>query len=158
MPMRLLGRHVRAIDVQIDELNDRLTPLVSERAPELLALHGVGVDVAGNLLVAWDNAARIRSEAAFAALCGVAPIPASSGKTSRHRLSRGGDRSANRALWRIVLTRLRTDDRTREYLVRRRAEGKSQREVVRCLKRYVAREVFHVLQRLTPIIPSLDTT
>ena len=96
--------------------------------------------------------------AAFAALCGVAPIPASSGKTSRHRLSRGGDRSANRALWRIVLTRLRTDDRTREYLVRRRAEGKSQREVVRCLKGYVAREVFHVLQRLTPIIPSLDTT
>ena len=156
--LRQLGRHVRAIDVQIDELNDRLTPLVSNRAPELLALHGVGVDVAGNLLVAWDNAERIKSEAAFAALCGVAPIPASSGKTSRHRLSRGGDRSANRALWRIVLTRLRTDDRTREYLVRRRAEGKSQREVVRCLKRYVAREVFHVLQRLTPVIPSLDTT
>jgi transposase len=156
--LRQLGRHVRAIDVQIGELNDTLTPLVANRAPELLALRGVGVEVAGNLLVAWDNAARIRSEAAFAALCGVAPIPASSGKTSRHRLSRGGDRSANRALWRIVLTRLRTDDRTREYLARRRAEGKSHREVVRCLKRYVAREVFHVLQRLVPTFSALDAT
>ncbi len=156
--LRQLGRHVRALDVQIDELNDRLTPLVANRAPELLALHGVGVEVAGNLLVAWDNSERIKSEAAFAALCGVAPIPASSGKTSRHRLSRGGDRSANRALWRIVLTRLRTDDRTRDYLARRRAEGKSHREVVRCLKRYVAREVFHVLQRVAPSSLALDAT
>jgi transposase len=156
--LRQLGRHVRAIDVQIDDLNDRLKPLVANRAPELLALHGVGVEVAGNLLVAWDNAERIRSEAAFAAFCGVAPIPASSGKTSRHRLSRGGDRTANRALWRIVLTRLRTDDRTREYVAPRRADGKSHREVVRCLKRYVAREVFHVLQRLVPTYPALDAT
>jgi transposase len=156
--LRQLGRHVRALDVQIDELNDRLTPLVANRAPELLALHGVGVEVAGNLLVAWDNSQRFKSEAAFAALCGVAPIPASSGKTSRHRLSRGGDRSANRALWRIVLTRLRTDDRTRDYLARRRAEGKSRREVVRCLKRYVAREVFHVLQRVAPSSLALDAT
>jgi transposase len=144
--MRQLGRHVLHIDVQVEELDRQLGPLVAGRAPELLAIYGVGVEVASNLLVAWDNAHRIRSEAAFASLCGVAPVPASSGKTSRHRLSRGGDRIANRALWRIVLTRMRTDERTRDYLARRQAEGKSKREVVRCLKRYVAREVYHVLQ------------
>lgn len=148
--MRQLARHVRDIDLQVAELDAQITPLVTRRAPELLAVHGVGIDVAGNVLVAWDNAHRIRSEAAFAALCGVAPVPASSGKTNRHRLSRGGDRTANRALWRIVLTRMRTDERTRDYLARRQAEGKSKREVVRCLKRYVAREIYHVLQRLGP--------
>jgi transposase len=144
--MRQLGRHVLHIDVQVEDLDRQLDPLVAGRAPELLAIYGVGVEVASNLLVAWDNAHRIRSEAAFASLCGVAPVPASSGKTSRHRLSRGGDRIANRALWRIVLTRMRTDERTRAYLARRQAEGKSKREVVRCLNRYVAREVYHALQ------------
>ena len=144
--MRQLGRHVLHIDAQVEDLDRLLDPLVADRAPELLAIYGVGVEVASNLLVAWDNAHPIRSEAAFASLCGVAPVPASSGKTNRHRLSRGGDRIANRALWRIVLTRMRTDERTRDYLVRRQAEGKSKREVVRCLKRYVAREVYHALQ------------
>jgi transposase len=144
--MRQLGRHVLHIDIQIEELDHQLEPLVAGRAPELVAVHGVGAEVASSLLVAWDNANRIRSEAAFASLCGVAPVPASSGKTSRHRLSRGGDRTANRALWRIVLTRMRTDPRTRDYLARRQAEGKSKREVVRCLKRYVAREVYRALQ------------
>ncbi len=148
--MRQLARHVVDIDSRVAELDDQLTPLVSNRAPELLAVHGVGVEVAGNVLVAWDGARRIRSEAAFAALCGVAPVPASSGKTNRHRLSRGGDRAANRALWRIVLTRMRTDERTRDYVARRQAEGKSKREAVRCLKRYVAREIYHVLQRMAP--------
>jgi len=152
--MRQLGRHVLHIDVQVEELDRQLDPLVAGRAPELLAIYGVGVEVASNLLVAWDNAHRIRSEAAFASLCGVAPVPASSGKTSRHRLSRGGDRIANRALWRIVLTRMRTDDRTRDYLARRQAEGKSKREVVRCLKRYVAREVYRVLQSSPAPCPS----
>lgn len=144
--MRQLGRHVLHIDVQVEDLDRQIDPLVASRAPELLAIYGVGVEVASNLLVAWDNAHRIRSEAAFASLCGVAPVPASSGKTNRHRLSRGGDRIANRALWRIVLTRMRTDERTRDYLARRQAEGKSKREVVRCLRRYVAREVYHALQ------------
>jgi len=144
--MRQLGRHVLHIDIQIEELDRHLDPLVAGRAPELVAVHGVGVEVASSLLVAWDNVHRIRSEAAFASLCGVAPVPASSGKTTRHRLSRGGDRTANRALWRIVLTRMRTDTRTRDYLARRQAEGKSKREVVRCLKRYVAREVYRALQ------------
>ena len=92
--MRQLGRHVLHIDVQVEDLDRQLDPLVAGRAPELLAIYGVGVEVASNLLVAWDNAHRIRSEAAFASLCGVAPVPASSGKTSRHRLSRGGDRIA----------------------------------------------------------------
>ena len=144
--MRQLGRHVLHIDIQIEELDQQLDPLVAGRAPQLVAVHGVGVEVASSLLVAWDNAHRIRSEAAFASLCGVAPVPASSGKTNRHRLSRGGDRTANRALWRIVLTRMRTDPRTRDYLARRQGEGKSKREVVRCLKRYVAREVYRALQ------------
>lgn len=144
--MRQLGRHVHHIDIQIEELDQQLDPLVTGRAPELMAVHGVGVEVASGLLVAWDNRHRIRSEAAFASLCGVAPVPASSGKTNRHRLSRGGDRTANRALWRIVLTRMRSDPRTHDYLARRQAEGKSKREVVRCLKRYVAREVYHALQ------------
>jgi len=92
--MRQLGRHVLHIDVQVEDLDRQLDPLVAGRAPELLAIYGVGVELASNLLVAWDNAHRIRSEAAFASLCGVAPVPASSGKTSRHRLSRGGDRIA----------------------------------------------------------------
>src|SRR6266487_3767403 len=121
--MRQLGRHVLHIDVQVEDLDRQLDPLVAGRAPELLAIYGVGVELASNLLVAWDNAHRIRSEAAFASLCGVAPVPASSGKTSRHRLSRGGDRIANRALWRIVLTRMRTDERTRDYLARRGRPG-----------------------------------
>ena len=128
----------------------RLRPYAEGGAHPLEARRGVGVEVAGNVLVAWDGARRIRSEAAFAALCGVAPVPASSGKTNRHRLSRGGDRAANRALWRIVLTRMRTDERTGDYVARRQAEGKSKREAVRCLKRYVAREIYHVLQRMAP--------
>ncbi len=156
--MRQLARHVKDIDVQIEELDAQLCRLVTDRAPELIALQGVGIDVAGNLLVAWDNASRIHSEGAFAALCGVAPVPASSGKTNRHRLSRGGDRTANRALWRIVFTRLRTDERSQNYLARRQAEGKSRREIVRCLKRYVAREIYRVLQNSLALKPSLDTT
>lgn len=145
--MRQLARHAHDIDVQVDALDRQLVPLVAERAPDLLALQGIGTDVAGNLLTAWDNASRVRSEAAFASLCGVAPVPASSGKTNRHRLSRGGDRTANRAIWRIVITRLRTDQRTQDYMARRQAEGRSKREVIRCLKRYVAREVYQILQR-----------
>lgn len=120
--------------------------LVAEVAPRLLKLRGVGVDVAGQLLVtAGDNRDRLRSESSFAHLCGVAPLPASSGKTVRHRLNRGGDRGANQALWRIVIVRLSCDARTQAYAVRRRAEGLNKREVIRCLKRYVAREVFSCL-------------
>jgi transposase len=96
-------------------------------------------------VAAGDNPERLRSDAAFASLCGVSPVPASSGKTNRHRLNRGGDRIANNALWRIVMVRLTCDQRTTTYVARRTTEGMAKRDIVRCLKRYVAREVFHAL-------------
>ena len=115
-------------------------------APELSAVVGVGVDVASALLVvAGDNPERLKTEATFAHLCGVSPIDASSGKNERHRLNRGGDRHANSALWHIVLTRMVCDPRTRHYIQRRMKEGRTKKEAVRCLKRYVAREVYHQL-------------
>ena len=107
------------------------------RSPDLVAARGVGTDTAGALLVAaGDNPRRLRSEAAFAHLCGVAPIDASSGLTSRHRLNRGRDHSANQALWRIVMVRMAGEPRTRAYVARRTAEGRSKREIIRVLKRY----------------------
>lgn len=129
-------------------LNEVLTPIVQETAPELVALTGVGIDCASVLLVAaGDNPERLRSERTFAHLCGTAPIDASSGKNERHRLSRGGDRQANSALWRIVMTRIVYDPRTKEYIERRMKEGLTKKEAMRCLKRYVAREVFNHLPR-----------
>ena len=116
-------------------------PLVTARAPGLPAVYGLGPRTAALLLItAGDHPGRLRSEAAWAHLCGVAPIPASSGKVARHRLNPGGDRQANHALWRIVFTRLGSDPATRAYAERRTAEGKSKAEIIRCLKRYVARE------------------
>ena len=110
---------------------------------------GIGPDIAATLLVAaGSNPERLRSESAFAALCGVNPIPASSGKTNRHRLNRGGDRQANAALYRVVLVRLRYDERTREYMLRRTGEGLTKPEVIRCLKRYVARQIYAILRDL----------
>ena len=126
-------------------------------APTLLAAFGVGPDSAATLLVtAGDNPGRMRSEAAFASLCGSSPIPASSGMTTRHRLNRGGVRQANAALHRIVVVRLRWHQPTRDYMARRTAEGKMKAEVRRCLKRYVAREVFGLLRpaQHTPADPS----
>ena len=112
----------------------------------MLSLPGIGTDSAATLLiVAGDNPQRLRSEASFASLCGVSPIEASSGKVVRHRLNRGGNREANRALYMICLARMRRDPRTQEYVARRTAEGKSKREIIRCLKRYLAREVYRVL-------------
>jgi transposase len=146
--MRTLGRRALAIDADNDELDDLLAGLVQQTAPGLLKLHGVGVDTAAILLVAaGDNPERIRNEAAWAHLCGVAPLPASSGKVTRHRLNRGGNRQANHALWRIVFTRLASDLRTREYLERRLGEGLTKPEIIRVLKRYVAREVYAHLPR-----------
>jgi transposase len=125
--------------------------LIAEAAPDLVGIFGVGPEAAGALLqTAGDNPERLRSEAAFAHLCGVSPIQASSGKTVRHRLNRGGDRQANAALYRVVLVRLRHDEKTKEYARRRTAEGKSKKEIIRCLKRYVAREVFAVLKNHVP--------
>jgi transposase len=125
----------------------QLTPLVTATASELVALPGIGVDTAGQLLVtAGDNPDRLRSEASFARLCGAAPIPVSSGRTDRHRLHRGGDRQANSALWRIALVRMGCHQPTKDYVARRTAGGKTKTEIMRCLKRYIAREVFpHLL-------------
>jgi transposase len=146
LALRALARRHQQLSVEIDELDKLLTPLVRRINPTLYALFGVGPDTAGQLLVtAGNNPERLRSEAAFAMLCGAAPLPASSGRTDRHRLNRGGDRQANAALYRIVLTRLRHDPRTRAYAQRRTAEGLSKKEIIRCLKRYVAREVYAAL-------------
>ncbi len=141
----LAGRH-EVLEAEIKILDPELVRLTAETAPALVEIFGVGSEVAGALLVtAGDNPERLRSEAAFAHLCGVSPIQASSGKTVRHRLNRGGDRQANAALYRIVIVRLRYDRTTKEYAERRTKEGKSKPEIIRCLKRYVAREVFAVL-------------
>ncbi|MGV9546051.1 transposase [Nocardia beijingensis] len=132
--MRCLARRHQQLSTEITELDELLAPLVAAINPKLVAAHGVGTDTAGQLLVtAGQNHHRIRSEAAFAMLCGVAPIPASSGKTNRHRLNRGGDRHANAALYRVVLCRLRWDPRTRAYAERRTKEGMSKKEIIRCL-------------------------
>jgi transposase len=120
--------------------------LVKETAPELVATLGIGTDAASALLVAaGDNPGRLRNEVAFAHLCGASPLDASSGKNQRHRLNRSGDRQANSALWHIVLTRMVYDLRTSEYIDRRKTEGLTKKEAVRCLKRYVAREVYALL-------------
>jgi transposase len=149
LAMQTLGRRVLDINIDCARLDDELAQLVTATAPSLLALHGVGTHTAALLLVAaGDNAERITSEAAFAHLCGVAPIHASSGKTIRHRLNRGGNRQANHALWRIVFTRMGSDPRTRAYVERRTLEGKSKPEIMRVLKRYVAREVYRHLPRV----------
>jgi transposase len=144
--LRRLARRYRQLSDEIAELDAEITPLIRAAAPRLLALQGAGPQVAGQLLAtAGDNPDRLRSEASFAHLCGVAPIPASSGRTRRHRLSRSGDRAANNALYTIVLTRLRHDPRTRAYLARRTAEGLSKKEIIRCLKRHIVREVYRAL-------------
>jgi transposase len=143
-----LAERARTLESEIAVLDDQIGPLVSATAPELLGLFGVGPDTAATLLVAaGDNPGRLRSEAAWAHLCGVAPIQASSGKVTRHRLDRGGNRHANAALFRIVLVRMAHDPDTRAYVERRTKEGRSKLEVIRILKRYVAREVYRHLPR-----------
>ena len=141
--LRELGRRAQFLDGQLERLDELIVPLVAARAPGLLALYGIGPHTAALLLIAaGDHPGRLRSEAAWAHLCAAAPIPASSGKVTRHRLNPGGDRQASHALWRIVFTRMRSDPATRAYVERRTKEGKSKAEIIRCLKRYVAREVY----------------
>jgi len=145
--LRELGRRAGFLDGQIERLDDLIVPLVTATAPGLLSLYGVGPDTAAMLLVAaGDHPGRLRSEAAWAHMCGVAPIPASSGKVRRHRLNPGGNREANHALWRIVITRMSAHPATRAYVERRAREGLPEKEIIRCLKRYVAREVYHHLR------------
>jgi transposase len=134
--LRWVARRYETLSEEISELEAHLDRLVAQAAPELVSLTGFGTDNAATLLVvAGDNPKRLRSEASFASLCGVSPIEASSGKVVRHRLNRGGNREANRALYMVCLARMRRDLRTKDYVARRTAEGKSKREIIRCLKR-----------------------
>ncbi|MET7520753.1 IS110 family transposase [Streptomyces sp. NPDC005480] len=144
--LKSLARRVQALTIEHDELTASLDIAVTENNPGLRAAHGVGPDTAAQLLItAGGNPDRLRTEATFAALCGVAPVLASSGKTNRHRLSRGGDRAANAALYRIALVRMASDRRTRDYVVRQTAAGRTKKEIIRLLKRAIAREVFRYL-------------
>ena len=147
LALRELGRRAEYLAAQIDYLDGLLLPLVEAQAPSLLEAYGVGPHIAAILIIAaGDHPDRLRSESAWAHLCGAAPIPANSGKTTgRFRLNPGGDRQANHALWRIVFTRLGSHQPTQIYAERRLKEGKTKPEIIRCLKRYVAREVYHHL-------------
>ena len=148
--LRSLARRYRQLSKEVLDLEAELDRLTRTAAPALVDGFGIGPDSAATLLIAaGSNPDRLHSEAAFASLCGVSPIPASSGKTNRHRLNRGGHRQANAALHRIVVVRLRHDERTQAYMRRRTTEGMSKAEVIRCLKRYVAREVFSTLRNST---------
>ena len=145
--LRLLARRIQNLTEEIEDLKAQIAHAVERAAPGLLEVQGVGPDSAAALLLAaGDNPQRLANEASYAALCGVSPIEASSGLTHRRRLNRGGDRQANAALYRIVLSRLRWDQRTQDYLQRRMAEGRTRREAIRCLKRYVARELYVVIR------------
>jgi transposase len=145
--MKSIALRYKQLSAEILTLDLQLDRLVTEAAPSLLALKGVGTEIAASLLIAaGDNPERLRGEAAFAHLCGVAPIPASSGRTNRHRLNRGGNREANCALYLLAINRMAWEVRTREYVARRTAAGKTKTEIIRCLKRHIAREVYRALQ------------
>jgi transposase len=145
--LKLLAGRVMELNREVAHLDELLIQLLQSTAPTLLAVRGVGPEAAGALLVAaGDNPERLRSEPSFASLCGASPLDASSGRQQRHRLNRGGDRQANCALFRVVLCRLAWDQRTKDYMARRLTEGKTKKEVIRCLKRYAAREVYGALQ------------
>nr|WSY51949.1 IS110 family transposase [Streptomyces sp. NBC_00886] len=144
--LKSLARRVKSLAAEHDELTAVLDEIVAEHNPGLRAAYGVGPDTAAQpLITAGGNRDRLRTEASFAALCGVAPVPASSGKTNRHRLSRGGDRAANAALYRIALVRMSSDRRTRDYVTRQTTAGRTKKEIIRLLKRAVAREMFRCL-------------
>jgi len=152
--MRLLARRILSPNEEIHDLVQKITDAVTAHTPALLQRNGVGPDTAAALLItAGDNPTRLRSEASFAARCGVSPTEASSGKTPRLRLNRGGDRQANAAPYHIALSRLRWDPRTRGYLKRRLAEGKTRREAIRCLERYIAREIYQIIAQPPPDQP-----
>ena len=151
LALRSLARRIEAASAEADELEREIRQHVRALVPELLDEPGIGPIVAAQLIVSWSHRDRLRSEAAFARLAGVAPLPASSGQTIRHRLSRGGDRQLNRALHTVVLHRRQDDPATRDYIAQRVAQGKSSREATRVLKRYLARHLFRVMQNATPL-------
>jgi transposase len=143
--IRRLAHAIRAAGQTLNANNNQLKTLVTELAPELLAKPGVGPVCAAQAIVSWSHPGRCRNDAAYAALAGASPLPASSGRTIRHRLNPGGDRALNRALHTIAVTRSRTCPTTRAYINRRRTEGKTDPEIRRCLKRYIARELYRAL-------------
>jgi transposase len=145
--LRVTARRLQLLRAEIDALQLDIQALITAIAPWLLELPGVGPITAAQVLVSWSHAGRWRSEAAFAALAGTSPIPASSGQVTRYRLNRRGDRQLNQALHTIVVVRLRDDPQTRAYAQRRTAEGKNPREIKRCLKRIVARQLYKLLER-----------
>ena len=148
MALRHLAARYRALSAEIDAAYNELKALIEQARPELLTAHGVGVETAAQLLATCgDNPDRLRSEGSFAALCGVSPVPASSGKTRRHRPNHGADRQANRALYVVLLSRMSCDPSTRAYVERRTADGLSKREIIRCLKRYIARPLYKIIVR-----------
>jgi transposase len=146
--LKSLARRYLELHDEIADLDAMIAAIVDELAPALVTRNSIGhASAAQLLLTAGDNSERLHSEASFAALCGVSPVPASSGKTTRHRLNRGGDRAANSALHIIAIGRLRTDPRTKSYIAKRIAEGHSKLEAIRCLKRYIAREIFSLISQ-----------
>jgi transposase len=144
--LKSLGRRYLELHDEIADLDSMIGAIVDELAPSLVARNSIGHGAAAQLLLTAGDVQRLQSEASFAALCGVSPVPASSGKTTRHRLNRGGDRAANSSLHIIAIGRLRTDPRTKAYMAKRIAEGHSKLEIIRCLKRYIAREVFTLIK------------
>ena len=149
--LRRLARRYQTLEIEIAQLDVDIRRLCAEANPALLAAEGVGPDTAAALLVAaGDNPERMKSERSFAALCGVSPVQASSGRTVRHRLNRAGNRQANSALWRIATTRMRTDSRTQAYVAKRHAQGKKRTEIIRCLKRHIAREIYRLITNPPP--------
>jgi transposase len=150
--LRTLARRATSATIEAAELEREILAHVRALAPQLLDEPGVGPIVAAQLIVAWSHPGRVRSEAAFARLAGVAPLPASSGQTTRHRLSRGGDRQLNRALHTVILHRRQHDPATQEYIARRVADGKSRRDATRLLKRYLARHLYRLLDNQTPLM------
>jgi transposase len=150
--LRSLARRIEAATAEAAELEREILSHVRALAPQLLDEPGVGPIVAAQVIVAWSHQGRVRSEAAFARLAGVAPIPASSGQTVRHRLSRGGDRQLNRAIHTVILHRRQHDPATKAYIARRVAKGKSRRDATRLLKRYLARHLYRLLQNQEPLM------
>lgn len=147
-----LAQRVRTLDGDLSANRTDITALVQQDAPELLQLTGVGAVVAASVLIAWSHPGRVRSDAALASLAGTCPIPASSGNTTRHRLNRGGDRRLNRSITTITIVRMRVDPATRAYVARRRAEGRTTKEIMRSLKRYITRQLFRALAAAHPAL------
>lgn len=155
--LKSLARRYLELHDEIADLDVMIAAIVDELAPELIKRNAIGYESASQLLItAGNNPQRLRSEPGFAALCGVSPVPVSSGKTNRYRLNQGGDRAANSALHIIAIGRLRTDDKTKEYVARRVVEGHTKMEAIRCLKRYISREVYTLLRNQNRLLPPPD--